>query len=88
MASRNASTPGIGAYWLCPARIASAARSTSAGSQSKSGKPCDRLMAPWSVARRVMTVKMLVPVPGSFEVSGIVGAMPPPLYRPPTFESS
>jgi hypothetical protein len=75
MASRSASTPGIGAYWLCPARIAAVTASTSAGSQSKSGNPCDRLIAPCSLARRVMTEKMLMPTSGSFDVIEMVRDM-------------
>src|SRR6478672_2913172 len=43
--------------------------STSAGSQSKSGKPCDRLMAPRSAASFDMTVKIVVPTLGSFDCS-------------------
>lgn len=34
----------------------------------KSGKPCDKLMAPCSWAMRDMTVKMEVPVSGSRDV--------------------
>ena len=67
IAWRSGSTPCIGAYWLCPARMCRATASTSAGSQSKSGNPCERLMAPCSLASRVMTEKMLTPVPGSFD---------------------
>src|SRR6187402_1081250 len=69
MPSRKASTPGMGAYWLWPSRMAWATASTSAGSQSKSGKPCDRLMALCSLARRVITEKMLTPMSGSLEVT-------------------
>src|SRR5688500_9596972 len=41
--------------------------STSSGAQSKSGNPCDRLIAPCSLARRVITAKMLTPVAGSLD---------------------
>ena len=40
------------AYWLWPARRASTAASITSAGPSKSGKPCDRLMAPRSRARR------------------------------------
>src|SRR6476646_3067073 len=42
--------------------------STSAGSQSKSGNPCDRLIASRSAASFDITVKIVVPTDGSFEV--------------------
>src|SRR5262245_36291110 len=47
--------------------MARATASTSSGAQSKSGNPCDRLIAPCSAARRDITAKMLTPVDGSFE---------------------
>ena len=65
IASRSASTPGIGAYWLRPSRMCRATASTSSGSQSKSGNPCDRLIAPTSAASCDITVKMVVPTDGS-----------------------
>ena len=40
----------MGAYWLAPARRCFSTSASSAGSGEKSGKPCDRLMAPHSVA--------------------------------------
>src|SRR5688572_23362145 len=46
-----------------------ATASTSAGSQSKSGKPCERLTAPTSAASFDMTVKIVVPTAGSREMS-------------------
>ncbi len=46
-----------------------ATASTSAGSQSKSGKPCDRLTAPTSAASFDITVKMVVPTEGRRERS-------------------
>src|SRR5262245_56052169 len=75
MASRSASTPGMGAYWLLPPRIAAETASTSAGSQSKSGKPWERLMAPCSFARRVITAKIDTPTSGSFEPMVVVDAI-------------
>src|SRR4029078_11933958 len=45
-----------------------ATASTSAGSQSKSGNPCDKLIAPVSAASCDITVKMVVPTAGSFDV--------------------
>jgi hypothetical protein len=44
-----------------------ATASTRAGSQSKSGKPCERLMAPVSAASFDITVKIVVPTFGSLE---------------------
>src|SRR5215203_1885244 len=44
-----------------------ATMSISSGDVSKSGKPCDRLIAPTSFARRVITAKMLTPPAGSFD---------------------
>src|SRR5215510_5929268 len=41
--------------------------SISSGEVSKSGKPCERLIAPTSLDRRVMTAKMLTPPEGSFD---------------------
>jgi hypothetical protein len=66
-ASRSAGTPGIGAYWLWPARIWRATSSTSSGAQSKSGKPCPMLMASSSTASCDITWKMLTPAEGSFD---------------------
>ena len=62
MAWRNSGRPAIGAYWLRPASMWRCMASNSAGSACKSGKPCDRLIAPHiSVANRLITVKMVVP---------------------------
>ena len=47
-----------------------ATASTSAGSQSKSGNPCERLTAPTSAASFDITVKMVVPTEGRAECSG------------------
>src|SRR5689334_25340727 len=41
--------------------------STSSGDVSKSGNPCERLIAPTSLARRVLTATMLTPPVGSFD---------------------
>jgi hypothetical protein len=66
-ASRNASTPGIGAYWLWPARMCRATASTISAGGLNSGNPCERLMAPHSLASFVITAKMLTPLEGSLE---------------------
>jgi hypothetical protein len=50
-----------------------ATRSISSGDVSKSGKPCDRLIAPTSLARRVITAKMLTPPDGSLVRSVFTG---------------
>src|SRR4029453_5292201 len=55
-----------------------ATRSMSSGEVSKSGKPCDRLIAPTSFDSRVMTAKMLTPPAGSFD--GIARAWDIVLY--------
>src|SRR5215213_10506499 len=57
-------TPAIGAYWLQPRENQAPASAVSAGAASKSGNPCERLIAPCSSARCDMTVKMLTPVDG------------------------
>jgi hypothetical protein len=67
IAARNSATPAIGGYWFLPSRIARQVASKSAGSAWKSGKPCDRLIAPQSAASFDMTVKMVVPTQGSLE---------------------
>lgn len=64
-ALRREGTPGMGGYWLWPARMAWYTASTSAGSQSKSGKPWPRFTAPTSAASADITVKMVVPTSGS-----------------------
>src|SRR6218665_3986816 len=64
-AARNGRMPGIGGYWLWPARMASVTVSSKAGSQAKSGKPWPRLTASCSAAKADMTVKMVVPTCGS-----------------------
>src|SRR5687768_694164 len=69
--SRSGIHPGIGAYWLYPLFIAwltSDVRSLLIG---KSGKPWPRFTALVSVARPLITVKMVVPTFGSFDRSSI-----------------
>ena len=58
-------TPGSGAYWLWPARIASTAASSTAAGPSSSGKPWPRLIAPVCSASAVISVKIVVPRPAS-----------------------
>ncbi len=60
----------MGAYWFEPARMWRETRSKSSGEAEKSGKPWDRLMAPHSAASRDITVKIVVPTPGSRDVTG------------------
>src|ERR1043166_7903593 len=50
-----------------------ATASTSAGSQSKSGKPCERLIAPRSAASFDITVKIVVPTLGSLDLIDTAG---------------
>src|SRR5258705_12385775 len=71
-------TPADGGYWFRPALKYLVTSSSRRGAQSKSGKPCDRLIALCSWASRDMTVKIVVPTLGSLEAmaleySGIVG---------------
>src|SRR3569833_1591196 len=54
----------IGGYWFNPFCIACVTASTSAGSQSKSGKPCPRFTAFFSAANADITVKTVVPTRG------------------------
>src|SRR5690348_9813838 len=56
--------PAMGGYWLWPERMAASTAATSAGSQSKSGKPWPRLMAPDFAASADITVKIVVPTAG------------------------
>ena len=44
-------------YWPCPPRIAAIAASFANSGPSKSGKPCARLIAPCSLARRVISAE-------------------------------
>ena len=63
IASRSAGTPGSGAYWLWPLRIAACAASSTAAGPSSSGKPCPRLMAPVCTANADISVKTEIPNP-------------------------
>src|SRR6266568_2105536 len=53
-ASRRCLAPHVMAYWLTLSRIARIAASLRTPGQGKLGKPCERLMAPCSLASRVM----------------------------------
>jgi len=64
IASRSTGTPAIGGYWFKPERIALFTASSSAGSQSKSGKPWPRFTALCCVANADITVKIVVPTCG------------------------
>jgi hypothetical protein len=44
----------------------------SSGDVSKSGKPCDRFIAPTSAARADITVNMVVPTCGNLEIMGVI----------------
>src|SRR3954466_13096261 len=66
--------PVMGGYWFSPLVIASVTACTRRGSQSKSGKPCPRLTAPFSAASADITVKMVVPTAGSLVCSAGVRA--------------
>src|SRR4029079_12211817 len=70
MRSRSRITPAIGGYWFKPALMYLVTRSRNSFAQSKSGKPCERLIALCSCARRDITVKIVVPTSGSFEAMG------------------
>src|SRR6266566_6960341 len=53
-AFRSRAAPQVMAYWLTSSRIARAAASFRTSGQGKLGKPCERLMAPCSLASRVI----------------------------------
>src|SRR5437667_1628553 len=53
-ASRSRLAPQVMAYWLMSARIAREAASLMTSGAGKLGKPCARLMAPCSLATRVI----------------------------------
>src|SRR2546425_6180843 len=53
-ASRSRFAPQVIAYWLMSSRMARAAASFSASGAGKFGNPCARLIAPCSLASRVM----------------------------------
>src|SRR5688572_27512550 len=55
MASRNRFAPQVIAYWLTSALTASQAARLMSSGAGKSGKPCDRLTAPWASAWRLMS---------------------------------
>src|ERR1700691_231273 len=55
IASRSFFAPQVIAYWLTSADIASCASRLIAAGAGKSGKPCERLTAPWRRARRVIS---------------------------------
>src|ERR1700723_3209233 len=55
IASRSFFAPQVIAYWLTSAEIASCAARLIAAGAGKSGKPCERLTAPWRRARRVIS---------------------------------
>jgi hypothetical protein len=61
--------------------MCAATASTSAGSQSKSGKPCDRLIAPRSAASFDITVKIVVPTLGSLDLIDTYVASKTPVWR-------
>src|SRR4051795_11420140 len=65
MACRSAGMPGPGGYWLCPARIAATAASSTSAGPSVSGKPWPRLIEPVRSASADISVKMVVPKPAS-----------------------
>src|SRR5690606_23121492 len=60
-------TPAMGAYWLWPPRMACSSSASNSAGGSKSGKPCERLMAPCCCASADITVKMVVPTWGRRE---------------------
>src|SRR5262245_5812876 len=55
MASRNRLAPQVIAYWLTSALMASQAARLMSSGAGKSGKPCERLTAPWASAWRLMS---------------------------------
>src|SRR3712207_885941 len=55
MASRNSFAPQVMAYWFTSSRMASAAARFNSAGAGKSGKPCERLTAPWRMASRVIS---------------------------------
>src|SRR5260221_9616962 len=54
----------MGAYWLCPSSMLRWINLINSSETLKSGKPCDKLIAPCSKAIRDITVKMDVPTSG------------------------
>src|SRR5215470_2659577 len=55
MAWRRLRAPQVIAYWLTSVSMARRAASLTSSGAAKSGKPCERLTAPWSWARRVIS---------------------------------
>ena len=55
IASRSAGLPQVIAYWFTSPRIAAHAASFIGSGIGKSGKPCARLIAPYSFATRVIS---------------------------------
>ena len=70
MRSRSRMTPAIGGYWFSPALKYWVTRSRSSFAQSKSGNPCDKLIALCSCASRDITVNIVVPTLGSLDAIG------------------
>lgn len=48
IAARNSSEPQVIGYWLMSSATARRAASFNSAGAAKSGKPCDRLIAPWA----------------------------------------
>src|ERR1043166_7728455 len=69
MRSLSFITPGMGAYWLKPFFMYSFTSAIRSGEQLKSGKPCARLIAPCSWASALITLKIVVPTLGSFDLT-------------------
>ena len=80
-ASRSASTPGIGAYWLWPVAHGLRHRLDQRRIAVEVGEALRQVDAPCSLASRVITAKMLTPTSGSFEVTGTVPGMILATYR-------
>ena len=55
IAARNGSAPQVIGYWLTSSAIAWRAASLISSGAGKSGKPCDRLIAPCATASRVIS---------------------------------
>ena len=55
IASRNSSAPHVIGYWLMSSVIARRAASLISSGAGKSGKPCERLIAPCATESRVIS---------------------------------
>src|SRR5437764_4608765 len=55
IASRKSFAPQVIAYWLTSSAIACIATRLMSSGAAKSGKPCDRLTAPYFIASRVIS---------------------------------